>query len=101
MLLFKTLLLQFVAMEVVIGAMLHKYQYKKTASCYAFDPSRGVPLNEFVLTTGWYLECAAGGLFIMASLIAMAESIHNPPPKTGSTFSNVTPSEGKTNVSDK
>jgi hypothetical protein len=88
-------------MEVILGAMLYKYQYKKTASCSAFNPNQNYPMNEFVLTTGWSLECAAGGLFIMASLIVMAESVHNPPLKTGSASTTVTPSQESTNASDK
>jgi hypothetical protein len=76
--------------------MLYKYQYTKTTLSTAYDPNREYPVDEFVLKTGWYLECAAGGLFIMASLLAMADSIHNPPPKTGSNSTAVIPIGEKT-----
>jgi hypothetical protein len=96
-------LLLFSALEVAFGAMLYKYQYTKTAASRAFDINMNYPVDEFVLKTGWYLECAASGLFIMASLIVIAESIHSPPPKTGRfiTVARVIPTVEKTKVNDK
>lgn len=96
-------MLFFSVQEVVLGAMLYSYQYTKTAKSIAYDPNSilDLPGNEFVLKMGWYLECVAGGLFFMASLIAIAESIHNPPLKNGNTSTAVTPIEEKIKVSDK
>ncbi|XP_062581362.1 uncharacterized protein LOC134243144 [Saccostrea cucullata] len=84
------------SLDIMLGAMLYKYQFKKTASNYASDVNLGYPIDKFELQMGWKLECAAGGLFLMATLIAIAESLHNPPSKDKSSKS-VVPFEEKTN----
>ncbi|XP_062592792.1 uncharacterized protein LOC134254266 [Saccostrea cucullata] len=65
------------SLEVTSGALLYKYQYTKTASYEAFDLNRAYPIDKFVLGIGWHLECAAGALFNLASLVAISGSIHN------------------------
>ena len=56
------------AFEVLMGAILYKYNYQRTRKQ---DPNHlvNLPFDDHELRAGFYLECAAGGLFILTLIL--------------------------------
>ena len=51
-----------------MGAILYMYNYKRTRKPVLND-DHNLPFNEHLLRAGFYLECVAGGLFILTLLL--------------------------------
>ena len=59
-----------------MGAMLYKYNYQRPQYPDVNDRLH-LPFDQHVLRAGFYLECAAGGLFILSLLIFVLDAINH------------------------
>ena len=59
-----------------MGATLYKYSYKKIQKRDVNDRFH-LPFDQHVLRAGFYLECAAGALFILSLLIFVLDAINH------------------------
>ena len=66
----------FLAFEVLMGAILYKYNYQRQQRPEINNPYQ-VPFDRHVLRAGFYLECAAGGLFILSLLIFVLDALNH------------------------
>lgn len=67
-----------------MGAILYKYNYTKHEAPKDLNIDRHLPYEEHVLRAGFYLECAAGSLFILTSLIPILDIMYYGEKKTPS-----------------
>ena len=63
------------AFEVLMGAILYKYNYQKQQRPDLNNASH-LPFDKHVLKAGFYLECAAGGLFILTLLLSFLDMMY-------------------------
>ena len=60
-----------------MGAILYKFNYQRTQKADArLNNISNLPFNDHELRAGFYLECAAGGLFILTLLITYADTMY-------------------------
>lgn len=59
-----------------MGAILYKYNYTKHEAPKDLNVDRHLPYDQHVLRAGFYLECTAGGLFILTSLISILDIMY-------------------------
>lgn len=65
----------FTAFECLMGAILYKHNYTKHEAPKDLNIDRHIPYDEHVLRAGFYLECAAGGLFLINSLLFILDAM--------------------------
>lgn len=63
------------AFEVLMAAILYKYNYERQQ---VPDPNNQyrLPKKKLLLKAGFYLECAAGGLFILTQLLSFLDIMY-------------------------
>ena len=66
----------FVAFEVLMAATLYKYNYQRQQRIHLNNVAN-IPFEQHVLRAGFYLECAAGGLFILSLLIFVLDVLNH------------------------
>ena len=59
-----------------MGAILYKYNYQRQQNP-DFNNALRLPYDQHVLRAGFYLECAAGGLFILSLLIFVLDALNH------------------------
>ena len=60
-----------------MGAILYKFNYQRTQKADSrLNNALRLPFDQHVLKAGFYLECAAGGLFILTLLITYADTMY-------------------------
>lgn len=64
------------AFECLMAAILYMYNFTKQQAPKDLNFTKGVPYNEHVPQAGVYLECAAGGLFILTSLLTILDIMY-------------------------
>lgn len=65
----------FTAFECLMGAILYRYNYTKQEAPKDLNSDLNFPYDEYVLRAGFYLECAAGGLFLFNSLLFILDAM--------------------------
>ncbi|XP_022341804.2 uncharacterized protein LOC111135766 [Crassostrea virginica] len=63
------------AFEVLMGAILYKYNYQRQQRP-DLNNALKLPFDKHVLKAGFYLECAAGGLFILTLLLSFLDIMY-------------------------
>ena len=58
-----------------MGAILYKYNYQRQQRP-DLNNALKLPFDKHVLKAGFYLECAAGGLFILTLLISFLDMMY-------------------------
>lgn len=56
-----------------MGAILYKYNFNKHQAPKDLNAGIEFPYNDHDTRAGFYLECAAGGLFILTSLLTVLD----------------------------
>lgn len=59
-----------------MGAILYLYNYTKHEAPKDLNIDRHLPYKEHVPQAGFYLECSAGGLFILTSLLTVLDIMY-------------------------
>lgn len=67
-----------------MGAILYMYNFTKHEAPKDLNIDRHLPYKEHVLRAGFYLECSAGGLFILTSLLTVLDIMYYEKKETGS-----------------
>ena len=61
-----------------MGAIIYKYSYERQQKADSrLNNVSNLPFDQHVLKAGFYLECAAGGLFILTLLLTYADTMYN------------------------
>lgn len=63
------------AFECLMGAILYRNNYTKQEAPKDLNYMYMLPYDEYVLRAGFYLECAAGGLFLFNYLLFILDVI--------------------------
>lgn len=72
------------AFECLMGAILYLYNYTKHQAPRDLNATIKFPYNDHVPQAGLYLECAAGGLFILTSLLTVLDIMYYEKKETSS-----------------
>lgn len=59
-----------------MGAILYKYNFTKHQAPKVSDVNYRLPYEEHGLRAGFYIECAAGGLFFVTSLLYIVDTVY-------------------------
>ena len=59
-----------------MGATLYKYNYQRQQR-QDLNNALHLPFDQHVLRAGFYLECAAAGLFILSLLIFVLDALNH------------------------
>nr|XP_034321933.1 uncharacterized protein LOC117688215 [Crassostrea gigas] len=62
--------------ECLMGAILYKYNYTKHEAPKSLNINWHLPYGDHVLRAGFYLECSAGGLFILTLLLTVLDIMY-------------------------
>lgn len=62
--------------ESLMGAILYKYNFTKHQAPKVSDVNYRLPYEEHGLRAGFYIECAAGGLFFVTSLLYIVDTVY-------------------------
>lgn len=65
----------FTAFECLMGAILYRHNYTKHEAPKDLNYNRHLPYDEHVLRAGFYLECAAGGIFLFNALLFILDAM--------------------------
>ena len=79
-----------------MGAMLYKYNYQRQQRPDV-NNAKQLPFDQHVLKAGFYLECAAGGLFILTLLLSFLDIMYYDRRDTQSVSPSVNEENPKTN----
>lgn len=60
-----------------MGAILYMYNFTKHEAPKDLNIDRHLPYDEHVLRAGVFLECSAGGLFILTSLLTVLDIMYH------------------------
>lgn len=72
------------AFECLMGAILYKYNFTKHQAPKDLNAKIDFPYNDHDTRAGFYLECAAGGLFILTSLLTVLDIMYYEKKETSS-----------------
>lgn len=67
-----------------MGAILYKYNFTKHQAPKDLNAKVDFPYNDHKTRAGFYLECAAGGLFILTSLLTVLDIMYYEKKETSS-----------------
>lgn len=59
-----------------MGAILYKYNFTKQQAPKVTDVNYHLPYEERGLRAGFYIECAAGCLFFVTSLLYIVDTVY-------------------------
>lgn len=59
-----------------MGAILYKYNYTKQQAPKDLNRNWQIPYGKHELRAGFYIECTAGGLFILTSLLIVLDIMY-------------------------